>query len=104
MAKASPSKHRLRHDRNIIFIINLIGTHCHLRGGENGTKHNLTKCNRTQFPGRVHELRKMDKMTHFEIKIGLLRKAESGFGLLKKQTFEPKGGVLAAFGKFVNTP
>jgi len=40
--------------------------------------------------GRVHELRKMDKMTHFEIKSGLLRKAESGFGLLKKQTFEPK--------------
>jgi len=46
----------------------------------------------------------MDRMTHFEIKIGLLRKAESGFGLLKKQTFEPKGGVLAAFGKFVNMP
>jgi len=46
----------------------------------------------------------MDKMTHFEIKIGLLRKAESGFGLLMKQTFEPKGGVLAAFGKFVNMP
>jgi len=46
----------------------------------------------------------MDKMTHFEIKSGLLRKAESGFRLLKKQTFEPKGGALAAFGKFVNTP
>jgi len=47
--------------------------------------------------GRVHELRKMDKITHFEIKIGLLRKAESGFGLLKKQTFEPKGGRFSRF-------
>jgi len=43
-------------------------------------------------------------MTNFEIKIGLLRESESRFGLSKKPIFEPKGGVLAAFGKFVNTP
>jgi len=34
----------------------------------------------------------MDEKTHFEIKIGLLRKAESRFGRPKKPIFEPKGG------------
>jgi len=32
----------------------------------------------------------MDEMTSFEIKIGLLRKAESKFGVPKKPSFEPK--------------
>jgi len=42
--------------------------------------------------GRVYELRKMDEMTNFEIKIGLLRESESRFGLSKKLISEPKGG------------
>ena len=54
--------------------------------------------------GHVYELRKMNKMTNFEIKIGLLRESESRFGLSKKPISEPKGGILAAFGKFVDTP
>ena len=41
---------------------------------------------------RVYELRKMDEMTNFEIKIGLLRESESRFGLSKKLISEPKGG------------
>ena len=46
----------------------------------------------------------MDEKTHFEIKIGLLREAESRFGLSKKPTFGPKGGFQPLFSKFVNTP
>jgi len=42
-------------------------------------------------------------MTHFEIKIGLLRKAELKFGRPKKPTFEPKGGFQPLLSKFVNT-
>jgi len=34
----------------------------------------------------------MDEMTDFQIKIGLLRKAKSRFGVPKKPSFEPKGG------------
>jgi|GEM_PF-2402686 len=48
----------------------------------------------------------MDEMTDFGIEIGLLRMAESRFGVSKKPSFEPKGGferLSAAFAKFVDT-
>jgi len=37
--------------------------------------------------GRVYALRKMDEMTNFEIKIGLLRESESRFGTFEETDF-----------------